>query len=108
MTHSIAVSPFEARIEAIDRIAVDKRTGDEKVQKHSSLLDQLYPKSKNWLKKIIMRRHPKEMQENTNDFVHSAGVGRPILEIDRVKSPKVVVSEEVRIKATVAIVLRGT
>lgn len=72
----------------MERMARDKRTEDEKNQKTLSLFHQLYPESENRSKKIIMRRYLEDMQEIINDFVHSAGVGRPILELDRVKKPR--------------------
>lgn len=67
----------------MERTAADRRSEQAENHKMLSLLDQLYPESKNRSKKNISGRFLKDMPESKSDFVYSAGVGRLVLELDR-------------------------
>lgn len=68
-------------MEARERMAADRRSKDEVNQNNFSLLNRLHLESKKRSKKVIMRRYIKDMQESISDILHSAGVGRLILNL---------------------------
>lgn len=80
--------PFKVWMEAMEKMAVNRKKEDQEYQELLRLLDSLYSGYKKGSKKSTIRMYIRDMQETLSDYVQSAGISHFIEELDRMMRPR--------------------